>query len=508
MPIAGKVFIVGGGPGDPGLITLKGIRSLERADVVLYDALCNRSLLHHAPTGCECVDVGKRVGCQMQQQADTNGLMVKLASEGKTVVRLKGGDPFVFGRGGEEALWLQEAGVPFEVVPGVSSLAAVPAYAGIPITHRGLSPEVTVVTGHSRAIRDDGSGSVDWDALARANTTIVILMGVAHRARIAERLIAGGRSADTPVAAIRWGTTARQKTVRTTLGDLGAAPVESPSVIVVGEVAGLDLSWFENRPLFGRSIAVTRAEEQSGGIADSLEDLGAQVVPLPCIRISEPEDWSPVDRAIRDLASFDWAVFTSANGVRSFFARLSAAGLDGRALHGVKVACIGPATTGVLADRGLKADLEPPRRDSEGLFEAFRSNGRLSGGRFLLPGPDSPRDVLPNALRSGGAEVVQVVCYRTLPVESQGGWDPTELDQEFLHLVTFTSPSTVRGFVQIVGREHIESVVEWLPAACIGQVTSRAAQDAGFGVVAEPSPDRSSADGLVEAVVEHYSRSR
>jgi uroporphyrinogen III methyltransferase / synthase len=503
MSEVGRVYLVGAGPGDPGLITLKGIRCLERAQVVLHDALSSPALLRYVPAGCEIVDVGKRAGMQMRQQDETNALMVSRAKEGLTVVRLKGGDPYVFGRGGEEAQHLSAAGVPFEMVPGVSSLTAAPAYAGIPITHRGLSSEVTVVTGHSRSVQPDGGG-VDWDALARANTTLVVLMGVSNRRKIADRLMAGGRSADTPVAAVRWGTTSRQKSIRTTLSRLGESPIESPSVIVIGEVAALDLGWFEALPLFGRSIAITRAPERAEGMADLLLDLGAEVCEIPTIQLAEPEDWGDVDRAIRDIASFDWVVFTSANGAKRFFARLVGLGLDVRELKGIKIACIGPATAEAVAANCLKVDLVPARRDAEGLAESFGTVEGIEDLHFLLPKPEVARETLPNFLRESGATVTEAICYRTvtadsLPPGARGCLKPDSLD-----LVTFTSPSTVNGFAQLVGQESVEEIVKWLPAGCIGPTTTRAAKEVGFRVVAEPAPEQISSGSLVEAIAAHF----
>jgi uroporphyrinogen III methyltransferase/synthase len=500
----GKVYIVGAGPGDPGLITIKGIRCVERAEVVLHDALSSPELLRHAPEGCEIVDVGKRAGMQMQQQQDTNALMVARAKAGLRVVRLKGGDPFVFGRGGEEVQVLKAAGVPYEVVPGVSSLTAVPAYAGIPITHRGASSEVTVVTGHSRAIRGN-AGGVDWEALARANTTLVILMGVANRDKIARRLIDGGRSADTPVAAVRWGTTQRQTTVRTSLGRLGETPVESPAVIVIGEVAAMDLGWFESLPLFGRSVAVTRAPQQAGRMTDRLEALGAHVVEIPTIRFDDPQDWAPADRAIRALSSFQWVVFTSANGVTRFLQRILALGGDLRDLKGVRIACIGPATAEAVAAHHLRVDLTASRRDGEGLAEAFLEAGPVRGSRFLLPRPEVAGEALPGALADAGAEVVEVACYRTVPASRLPPGARDALRPGAMDLVTFTSSSTVNGFVQLVARESLADVVDWLPAACIGPLTADAADAAGFRVVARPSREQISADSLVDAIAGYFS---
>ncbi|HEV7685510.1 MAG TPA: uroporphyrinogen-III C-methyltransferase, partial [Acidimicrobiia bacterium] len=352
------VYLVGGGPGDPGLITVRGAEVLGRADVVIYDRLSVTSLLDLAPARAERISVGKAPGRASRPQAEINALLVERGRAGQEVVRLKGGDPFVFARGGEEVAALRVAGVPFEIVPGITSAVAVPAYAGVPVTHRGLASSFTIVTGQE----GEAGLPVNWEAVARVGGTIAVLMGVAKREEIARRLMAGGLPADTPVAAVTWGTRPEQRTVRTTLGRLAGEPIESPAVMLVGAVATLDLPWYEARPLFGRRVIVTRAREQASGLVERLQELGAATVELPVIEIGEPDDGGAALReAAGRVGEYDWVVFTSANAVVRFFAALGAVGFDTRALGGRRVAAIGPGTADALASAGVRPDLVPER---------------------------------------------------------------------------------------------------------------------------------------------------
>jgi uroporphyrinogen III methyltransferase / synthase len=477
------VYLVGAGPGDPGLLTLRGAEVIRRADVVVYDRLAEPSLLELAPPGADLIDVGKRPGSPVPQD-QINRLLVDRGLAGLEVVRLKGGDPFVLGRGGEEAEALTRAGVPFEVVPGVTSAVAVPAYAGIPVTHRGLSTSFTVVTGHSRHAVDN---EIDWEALARAGDTIVVLMGVAHKAEIAKRLTEGGRDPATPVAAVRWGTRAAQRTVRTTLAELGDVELEPPVTIVIGEVAGLELGWFESRPLFGRRVVVTRARAQSSSLVARLRELGADVVELPTIAVVDPEDGGAgLREAAGGLSSYDWVAFTSANAVERFLPLLR----DARSFGPVRIAAIGTGTASALAHHNLAADLVPERFVAESLLEALLALGDPPG-RLLLPRAAGGRDVVPDGLRRRGWVVDVVEAYRTTtPVPSE------ELAQAVrgADAVTFTSSSTVTGYLAAVG-QHIPPVV-----ACIGPVTAATARDAGLevAVVAEEH----TVAGLVRALAD------
>ena len=477
------VYLVGAGPGDPGLLTLRGAEVMRRADVVVYDRLAEPSLLELAPPGADLVDVGKRPGSPVPQD-QINRLLVDRGLAGLEIVRLKGGDPFVLGRGGEEAEALIRAGVPFEVVPGVTSAVAVPAYAGIPVTHRGLSTSFTVVTGHSRHAVDN---EIDWEALARAGDTIVVLMGVAHKAEIAKRLTEGGRDPSTPVAAVRWGTRTAQRTVRTTLAELGDVELEPPVTIVIGEVAGLELGWFDRRPLFGRRVVVTRARAQSSSLVARLRELGADVVELPTIALVDPDDGGAgLREAAGGLSTYDWVAFTSANAVERFVPLLR----DARSFGPVRIAAIGTGTASALARHNLAADLVPGRFVAESLLEALLALGDPPG-RLLLPRAAGGRDVLPDGLRRRGWVVDVVEAYRTTtPVPSE------ELAQAVrgADAVTFTSSSTVTGYLAAVG-QRVPPVV-----ACIGPVTAATARDAGLevAVVAEEH----TVEGLVRAVAE------
>ena len=481
------VYLVGAGPGDPGLLTVRGAEVLARADVVVHDRLSEISLLDLAPAGAERVDVGKSPGGPVAQD-EINRLLVERGRRGEEVVRLKGGDPFVFGRGGEEALALAEAGVPFEVVPGVTAAVAVPAYAGIPVTHRGLSTSFTVVTGHSRHAVDN---DVDWDALARAADTIVVLMGVAHRAEIAARLQAAGLPADTPVAAVHWGTRPGQRTVRTTLAGLAAVGLEPPVTLVIGRVAGLDLRWFEGRPLFGRRVVVTRARSQASSLVERLQALGAETVELPTIEIAGPaDDGEGLRDAAGRLATFDWVAFTSTNAVDRLFAHLR----DARAFGGAKVAAVGPGTAAALAARGVVADLQPATAVAEALVEAFppaAAGTGAGGGRVLLPQAAGARRVLAEGLRARGWQVDVVEAYRTVPATPS----PDALAAAAkADAIAFTSSSTVTSWLDVAGVDLLPPVV-----ACIGPVTAATAAERGVPVTVVA--DEHTVDGLVAALV-------
>jgi uroporphyrinogen III methyltransferase/synthase len=480
------VYLVGAGPGDPGLLTRRGAELLAAADVVVFDRLAHPSLLGLAPAGAELVDVGKTPGTPGATQDEINATLVDRGRSGATVVRLKGGDPFVFGRGGEEAETLAAAGVPFEVVPGITSAIAAPAYAGIPVTHRGLSTHVTVVTGHEDPAK--GTTDTDWDALARAGGTLVVLMGARGIAEIAGRLIAGGRAPETPVAAVRWGTLPAQRTVRTTLADAANAGIEAPSAIVVGPVAALDLTWFESRPLFGRTVVVTRAREQASGLRVRLEALGAAVVELPAIEIV------PLDFDLPALAGYSWLAFTSANGVDAFFDRgLAPAGLDTRALGGLHVAAIGPGTARALARRGVRADVVPEQFVAESLLDAFPPAG--DGDRVLLARAEQARDVLPDGLGARGYAVDVLAVYATKPAIP----DPDDLAlvrAGRFDAVTFTSSSTVENYCTAVG----DLPDPHPPVVSIGPITTRTAVARGLTVAAESDPH--TIDGVVTALVE------
>jgi uroporphyrinogen III methyltransferase/synthase len=467
---------------------------LQRADVVVYDRLSQESLLDLAPAGAERIDVGKAPGHVRLPQEGINALLVERGRRGETVVRLKGGDPFVFARGGEEAAALAEAGVPFEVVPGITSAIAVPAYAGIPVTLRHSSTSVTIVTGHEEPGAGE-DGTVDWQAVARVGGTIVVLMGVARIGRIAAALMAAGRAPDTPVAAVQWGTRPEQRTVRATLATIGDHELGTPSTIVVGEVAAHDLAWFENRPLFGRRIVVTRAREQASELVARLAALGAATVEVPAIAIAGPADGGAALAAAVDrlaAGAYDWLVLTSPNGARRVLAALRAAGRDARGLGSTRLAAIGPGTADVLAAANLVADLVPPRFVAESLLASFpgTGDGDVATGRVLLARAAVARDVLPEGLAERGWKVDVVEAYRTEPAPLDERAAAALADAE---IITFTSSSTVANFLAGAGSGAVPPVV-----AAIGPVTAGTARDHGLTVDIEA--DVHSLDGLVDAL--------
>jgi uroporphyrinogen III methyltransferase/synthase len=480
------VYLVGAGPGDPGLLTVRGAELLASADVVVHDRLSAASLLDLAPEQAERINVGKAPGAASVPQERINELLVEHGLAGRRVVRLKGGDPYVFARGAEEAAALEAAGVPFEVVPGITSAIAAPAYAGIPVTMRYSSTSLTIVTGHEDPTK--ARSEVDWEALANVGGTIVVLMGVANLPAISRRLIEAGRDPDTPAAAVRWGTRADQHVVRATLATLHTHELAAPSTIVIGDVAAQQLDWFSSRPLFGATVVVTRAATQAGRLSGRLRDAGAQVLELPTIRIDDPADGGEALRAaVADVASYDWVVLTSVNGAERFCALLR----DGRDLAGVRLAAIGPGTAAALAERHLAVDLVPERYVAESLLEAFSAPTPGERGRILLARAAVARDVLPIGLAELGWQVDDVHAYRTLPVEH----DASTLDQlAAADAITFTSASSVTNFVGCAGVAATPPVV-----ATIGPITSARARELGITVDAEADPH--TLDGLVDAVV-------
>lgn len=501
----GKVYLIGGGPGDPGLLTLRGREILARADVVVYDFLANEALLEHARPDAEVIFMGKRGGGATRPQAAINALLVDRARAGRIVARLKGGDPVLFGRGGEEALALADAGVPFEIVPGISSALAVPAYAGIPVTHRDLASSVAIVTGHEDP--EKGESLVDWARIAPGTGTLVILMATAFLDRIAAALINGGRAPSTPAAVIRWGTRPSQQTVVAPLSEIAravlVAGIGPPTVFLVGEVARLRerLRWFEEKPLFGRRVLVTRARMQAGALAERLRDVGAEVIGFPVIAFRDPEDWGPLDRAIVALAEYDGVLFTSANAVDRFLDRLDQAGRDTRALAGRTIGAIGSETAAALARRGLRADVVPEDFVAEALADALAARMPLGGKRFLLPRARDAREALPERLVRAGARCDVVEAYRTVPPEGAGARLEALL-AEGIDVVTFTSSSTVRNFTDLLPERKAASMLAGTVVACIGPITAQTALERGIkaDVVA---PAYTAAD-LTRAIVSHF----
>lgn len=489
MAHVGRVSLVGAGPGDPGLLTLHGKRCLEGADVVIYDNLANPDLLVHTRPGCEVIFTGKHgTGVRLTQE-QIIAAMLDRARQGRWVVRLKGGDPFVFGRGGEEALACVEAGVPFEVVPGVTAAVAVPAYAGIPLTHRDHASVVSFVTGHEA--ERDGVRSVPWEALARQGGTLVLYMSVLQLEANLASLAAAGLAPTTPAAAIRWGTTARQRVVVGTVATLAKrvadAALRPPALVVIGSVVGLaaELAWFERRPLFGRRIVVTRPRGQVQAFAALLETAGADVVSLPTIAPEPPASFAAFDAALADLGRYAWLVLTSPHGVEVFFDRLRALGRDVRELAGVSIAAIGPATAAGVAARGVNVALTPPEYRAEAVADGLVAAG-IAGKRVLLARAAGARAVLPERLRAAGALVDDVPTYRTVVPPEAAAAPALFVGAPRPDLVTFTSSSTVTNFAALFAGHDLRAVLAGVAVGCIGPVTAGTARDLGLSVDVEP----------------------
>ncbi len=502
----GKVFLVGAGPGDPGLITVKGRACIENADVLIYDYLAAPTLLKYAPEESEMIYVGKKGGDHTLSQDGINDLLVEKARAGFTVARLKGGDPFIFGRGGEEAEVLIEAGIPFEVVPGVTSAVAAAAYAGIPLTHRDFTSTVAFVTGHEDPTKAESS--IDWASLAQGIGTLVFFMGVKNLPRIVEQLIAHGRSPDTPVALVRWGTTSRQATLTGTLSGIAgraqAARFKAPAIIVVGEVVRLreKMRWFEKRPLLGKRIVVTRAREQASDLVNRLTELGAECLECPTIQVMPPENWGPLDHAIDRLSEFDWIVFTSVNGVKFFFNRLFEKGRDVRALHRMRTAAIGPVTARRLLDFGLASDILPESYRAESVVDAFQAEA-VSGKKILIPRAEEARPILPAELKKMGAIVEEVTAYRTRQARDNAETLLSALQAGEIDVVTFTSSSTAKNFKALLPvNADLDTLMRGVVIASIGPITSDTASDLGFQV--RVTAESFTIPGLCEAITAFY----
>jgi uroporphyrinogen III methyltransferase/synthase len=514
--MTGRVYLVGAGPGDPGLLTRRGARCLAAADVVVHDFLVGPRLLDQVRAEAEVIALGDSHDPPRRlAQPEIEALLIDRARAGKTVVRLKNGDPFLFGRGAEEAEALGRAAIPFEIVPGVSSALAVPAYAGIPLTHRDHASLVTVVTGHqARCGAEAGPPALPWEALARQGGTLVFLMGMRQLPAILDALVAHGLPRGTPAAAVRWGTTARQATVvataATLAGRVGEAGLGPPGVVVVGSVvtARERVRWFETRPLFGRRIVVTRPRAQAAALADLLEDRGAEVITFPTIAIAPPADPAALDRAVGAARGYDWIVFTSANGVQAFFERFAAAERDVRELASVRLAAIGPETAAELGRRLLRPAVVPGDYRAEGLLDALAAED-LRGRRILLPRAAGARAILPDELRRRGAEVDEVLAYRTvLPSGAGVAALVAALEAGEVDAVTFTSSSTVRNFVAMLGQPALARVgADGGPAvACIGPVTAETARELGLRVDVVPSAY--TVPALASALADHFAGTR
>ncbi len=507
---AGICYLVGAGPGDLGLVTLRARELVEGAQVLVYDYLCNPAMLGWAPKDAEVIYAGKKAGAHTLRQEEINALLVEKTKSGKRVVRLKGGDPFVFGRGGEEAVALAQAGAKFEVVPGVSSSIAGPAYAGIPVTQRGHVSQLTIFTGHEDP--EKGGSAVDFAQIARAPGTKVMLMGVERLDSISRQLLAGGAEAALPVALIRWATTGRQETLTGTLGTIAKlaadAGFEAPAVAVFGEVVNLrqQLNWFETRPLFGKRIVVTRTRQQAGALSAKLTALGADVLEIPTIRIEPPTELREFAELVKDAHTYEWIIFTSPNGVNAFFEWFYKLYHDARAIGGARIAAVGPATAARIRDFHLNVDVQPETAVAEALVEALQKEGSVENVKILLIRPESNRGVLETELIRLGAILDEAIAYRTVPDTGGGasGADsqrPNALERfrrEGADLITFASSSSVDNFLALK-----LPIPLGLQTASLGPVTSKTLRDAGWTVdVESPAADL---DRFAEAIARHFS---
>lgn len=492
----GKVILVGGGPGDPGLITLRGKEILEEADTVVYDWLVNPDLLRFAPKA-EKIFVGKKGGTRYKKQEEIHRILLRCARQGKRVVRLKGGDPFIFGRGGEEASFLAEHRIPFEVVPGVSAGIGVPVYAGIPLTHRRLVSQVTFVTGHEDPRKFESE--VDWGKLASLPGTLVSFMGVKNLPRIIKSLLKGGKLPRTPVAVVEWGTLPRQRVIMGALKNIlkktRQAKLDSPALMIIGEVTRLrkKLAWFEKRPLWGKTVLVTRARAQASELVRRLSEKGAQVVEYPTVQIDPPSDWRPLEKAIRGLSRFDWVVFTSTNGVYFFFECMKRLKRDARIFANVKVAAIGEATAQALREKGIQPDLVPREFTSAELFKSLKERGLLQGKKFLLARANIAPPSLKNTLQKEGAEVFEIETYRTVPISRKNKELLDWLRKGKINYITFTSSSTVRNFFKQVPSALQKNLKTQLVS--IGPVTSEALREYGL------EPEREAKVHTIEGLI-------
>ncbi|GAC1543134.1 MAG: uroporphyrinogen-III C-methyltransferase [Candidatus Velthaea sp.] len=491
----GKVWLVGAGPGDPGLLTMKGARALGQCDVLVYDYLASTAIVNLAPPDCEKIYVGKKAGAHTLTQDEITALIVKLGLEGRRVVRLKGGDVFVFARGGEEAQALHAAGVPFEIVPGITSAIAAPAYAGIPITHRDHNTSFSISTGHENPLK--GYSSLDYEKLANPKQTVVFLMAMGNLAAIVAELKKHGMPGDKPVAIVREGTKPTQETLVATL-DTIVAEVErtrfaAPAIVVIGDVVNEreTIRWFDNGPLFGKRVLVTRPAVQADDFAARLWELGAEPIVAPTIAIGPPDDPAPTNESIERVREYGWAVFTSRNGVDAFFDRLSERGRDARALGDARVAAIGPKTAEALAQHGVRVDFMPDSFVNEAVAEGLLQRTQ-PGDRVLLFRAQEARDVVPEALRAAGRTLDDVAAYKTRTV-----LDPNFAEKvAHADIVTFTSSSTVAGFIENIGDVH--AALAGKVIACIGPITAGTARDAGMHV--DVIADAFTVDGLVHAL--------
>lgn len=499
----GKVYLVGAGPGDPKLITVKGLQCIKESDVLVYDNLASRELIDQAKSGAELVFVGKWRGKHTLRQEQINELLVKNANQNLIVTRLKGGDGFIFGRGGEEAEFLYNNDIPFEIVPGITSAYGVPAYAGIPLTHRSIASSVLLLTGHEDPTKTESS--IDWAKISTSTDTIVILMGVKNLDSIVKNLIQNGRDPNTPIALIRWGTTPRQEIVSGKLDNIvelaNQNNIKPPAVTVIGNVVDLHkkLSWYEKKPLFGKRVVITRAKDQASKFANRIEELGGVTIEIPTIKLVQPDDPAPIDTAINDLRNniFDWVIFTSANAVNMLADRLKDQGLSMDLLKDTKIAVIGKSTALCVKALGLRPDFIPDNFVAESAVEGFLKIVDKKA-RVLLPRAQIARNIIPDTLKAYGLQVYVAPVYKNIPIDSIEAHTLKELFDKGADYITFTSSSTAKNFFELISKYDLQQVVEKAQIASIGPITSRTIQSMGFKVSIEAK--EYTTEGLVEVI--------
>jgi len=501
----GFVYLVGAGPGDPGLITVRGKDCISLADVVVYDYLACEQLLEFARPGAELIYAGKIGGRHNHEQWQINDLLVEKALSGKIVTRLKGGDPFIFGRGGEECEALVSVGIAFEIVPGVTAGIGAAAYAGIPLTHRHVTTSVAFVTGHENPQKENSD--IDWERLSLGSGTIVFYMGVKNLPQITCSLMEHGRLPETPVALIRWGTRQEQQVLTGTLANISElarkAAFKAPAITIVGEVVRLreKLRWFDSRPLFGKGILVTRAADQAGDFSRLLSSKGAAVFECPTIKLVQPESWRELDAELDRLTTFDWTIFTSANAVSFFFDRITAKGLDSRAFGNCRICAVGPKTAALLAAKGIRADMIPADYKAEGVVEEFKKID-LQGRKVLFPRADKARELIPQALGEMGALVAAPIAYCNIVPDALPQNVLQSLEEQRIDCVTFTSSSTVDNFAAMLGENRMLRLLQGVKIAAIGPITACSCRDLGLKVDIEP--DKYTLENMTEEIVKFF----
>jgi uroporphyrinogen III methyltransferase/synthase len=500
----GKIFLIGAGPGDPGLITLKAMECIKNADVVVYDYLASPALLEYANDNAEIIYVGKKGGDHTLSQDGINDLLINKAKQGLNVARLKGGDPFIFGRGGEEAELISDNNIPFEIIPGVTSAIAAPAYAGIPLTHREHASSVSIITGHEDPTKKDSS--IEWRSFAQSSSTLVFLMGVKNLPGIVENLQKHGKDPKTPVALVRWGTTSRHKTVTGILENIvdkvKQAGLKSPSIIIIGSVVTLKdkLNWFENLPLLGKKIVVTRARAQASDLIALLRKYGAECIEIPTIKINPSKDIQPLIESIDRIDSYDWVIFTSVNGVKFFFDTLYAQNKDVRVLGHLKFACIGPVTKEKLKEYGIVSDVLPETYRAESVVKAF-SDKNIKDKNILIPRAKEARKILPEELKKMGANIEEVTAYETTLVNDNQKNLVAMLENNDIDIVTFTSSSTVKNFAELIPSDKFKKLIKNITCACIGPITEKTADSLGFST--DIAATEYTIAGLVDSILKY-----